>query len=106
MAVYSWHLDRAFAAVVCEFTGTVAIDRGVRSCAVLDVAQAARAVTFPGPTCSAVVAVLRALVSGLGYIHQRRYLHLDIHPGNVLLPDFDTPQALKIVDFGSAQAML
>uniref|UniRef100_A0A8C8C8G7 Striated muscle enriched protein kinase b n=1 Tax=Oncorhynchus tshawytscha TaxID=74940 RepID=A0A8C8C8G7_ONCTS len=47
-----------------------------------------------------VVCYLVQLLQGLEYLHNRRVLHLDIKPDNVMVTNLNV---IKIVDFGSAQ---
>ncbi|KAM9396511.1 striated muscle preferentially expressed protein kinase isoform 1-T1 [Salvelinus alpinus] len=47
-----------------------------------------------------VVCYLVQLLQGLEYLHNRRILHLDIKPDNVMVTNLNV---IKIVDFGSAQ---
>ncbi|MGB5209607.1 MAG: protein kinase [Gammaproteobacteria bacterium] len=44
--------------------------------------------------------IIRGLASGLGYLHQRGYVHSDFKPGNVLLSRSNEP---KLLDFGLAR---
>jgi len=41
--------------------------------------------------------VLKNVLNGLAYIHEHRYAHLDLKPGNVLIDRFGRP---KLADFG------
>ncbi|MBB3610148.1 protein kinase [Rhizobium sp. BK602] len=50
---------------------------------------------------SAIIAGMRRLLRGLRAIHDTGYVHCDISPGNLLLPDDDF-SGLKIADFGVA----
>ncbi|XP_074884708.1 striated muscle preferentially expressed protein kinase isoform X2 [Buteo buteo] len=47
-----------------------------------------------------VVSYVLQLLQGLEYLHSRRIVHLDIKPDNVVISGVN---ALKIIDFGSAQ---
>ncbi|XP_009952993.1 PREDICTED: striated muscle-specific serine/threonine-protein kinase-like, partial [Leptosomus discolor] len=47
-----------------------------------------------------VVSYVLQLLQGLEYLHSRRIVHLDIKPDNVIISGMN---ALKIIDFGSAQ---
>ncbi|XP_062435036.1 striated muscle preferentially expressed protein kinase isoform X2 [Rhea pennata] len=47
-----------------------------------------------------VVSYVLQLLQGLEYLHSRRVVHLDIKPDNVVVSGMN---ALKIIDFGSAQ---
>ncbi|XP_068804933.1 striated muscle preferentially expressed protein kinase isoform X1 [Struthio camelus] len=47
-----------------------------------------------------VVSYVLQLLQGLEYLHSRRIVHLDIKPDNVVVSGMN---ALKIIDFGSAQ---
>ncbi|NXE46612.1 SPEG kinase, partial [Casuarius casuarius] len=47
-----------------------------------------------------VVSYVLQLLQGLEYLHSRRIVHLDIKPDNVVISGMN---ALKIIDFGSAQ---
>uniref|UniRef100_A0A673VRJ5 non-specific serine/threonine protein kinase n=1 Tax=Salmo trutta TaxID=8032 RepID=A0A673VRJ5_SALTR len=47
-----------------------------------------------------VVCYLVQILQGLEYLHNRRILHLDIKPDNVMVTNLNV---IKIVDFGSAQ---
>jgi serine/threonine protein kinase len=106
MTMHSCHVDRQTVAIVTEFVGTVSTTpSSACAAAVLDVVQAAQAVPFPGPSWRQVARVFQALVTALQQVHSRGYLHMDIHPGNVLMGSFNAPQSLRLVDFGSAQRM-
>lgn len=48
-----------------------------------------------------VVAYLVQILQGVEYLHSRRILHLDLKPDNILVTNLN---AIKIVDFGSAQS--
>ncbi|NXL56022.1 SPEG kinase, partial [Chordeiles acutipennis] len=48
-----------------------------------------------------VVSYVLQLLQGLEYLHSRRIVHLDIKPDNVIISGMN---ALKIIDFGSAQS--
>lgn len=41
------------------------------------------------------------ILQGVEYIHNRRVLHLDLKPDNIMVTSLN---AIKIVDFGSAQS--
>ena len=47
-----------------------------------------------------VVGYLVQILQGVEYLHNRRVLHLDLKPDNILVTGLN---AIKIVDFGSAQ---
>ncbi|NWS54119.1 SPEG kinase, partial [Chunga burmeisteri] len=47
-----------------------------------------------------VVSYVLQLLQGLEYLHSRRIVHLDIKPDNIVISGMN---ALKIIDFGSAQ---
>lgn len=47
-----------------------------------------------------VVSYVLQLLQGLEYLHSRRIVHLDIKPDNIVISGVN---ALKIIDFGSAQ---
>ncbi|XP_060923146.1 striated muscle preferentially expressed protein kinase [Limanda limanda] len=47
-----------------------------------------------------VVSYLVQILQGVEYLHNRRVLHLDLKPDNILVTSLN---AIKIVDFGSAQ---
>lgn len=47
-----------------------------------------------------VVSYVMQLLQGLEYLHSRRIVHLDIKPDNIIVSGTN---ALKIIDFGSAQ---
>ncbi|XP_069376886.1 striated muscle preferentially expressed protein kinase isoform X3 [Paralichthys olivaceus] len=47
-----------------------------------------------------VVGYLVQILQGVEYLHNRRVLHLDLKPDNILVTNLN---AIKIVDFGSAQ---
>ncbi|XP_071667038.1 striated muscle preferentially expressed protein kinase isoform X2 [Patagioenas fasciata] len=47
-----------------------------------------------------VVSYVLQLLQGLEYLHSRRIVHLDIKPDNIIVSGMN---ALKIIDFGSAQ---
>lgn len=48
-----------------------------------------------------VVQYLVGILQGLEYLHNRRILHLDIKPDNIIVTNLNV---IKIVDFGSAQS--
>ncbi|XP_028325009.1 striated muscle preferentially expressed protein kinase-like isoform X2 [Gouania willdenowi] len=48
-----------------------------------------------------VVAYLVQILQGVEYLHNRRVLHLDLKPDNIMVTNLN---AIKIVDFGSAQS--
>lgn len=48
-----------------------------------------------------VVSYLVQILQGVEYIHNRRILHLDLKPENIMVTNLN---AVKIVDFGSAQS--
>uniref|UniRef100_G3PMQ2 non-specific serine/threonine protein kinase n=1 Tax=Gasterosteus aculeatus TaxID=69293 RepID=G3PMQ2_GASAC len=48
-----------------------------------------------------VVAYLVQILQGVEYLHNRRVLHLDLKPDNIMVTNLN---AVKIVDFGSAQS--
>ncbi|XP_040888475.1 striated muscle preferentially expressed protein kinase-like isoform X2 [Toxotes jaculatrix] len=48
-----------------------------------------------------VVAYLVQILQGVEYLHNRRVLHLDLKPDNIMVTSLN---AIKIVDFGSAQS--
>lgn len=48
-----------------------------------------------------VVSFVVQALQGLEYLHNRRILHLDIKPDNIMV---SPTNVLKIVDFGSAQS--
>lgn len=50
---------------------------------------------------TALEALLRRLAAGLAAIHAAGFVHRDVSPDNILLPD-DNPAAAKIIDFGVA----
>lgn len=41
------------------------------------------------------------ILQGVEYLHNRRVLHLDLKPDNIMVTNLN---AIKIVDFGSAQS--
>ena len=47
-----------------------------------------------------VVAYIVQILQGLDYLHNRRILHLDIKPDNVIVTYMNV---VKIIDFGTAQ---
>lgn len=48
-----------------------------------------------------VVGYLVQILQGVEYLHSRRILHLDLKPDNIMVTHLN---AVKIVDFGSAQS--
>ena len=48
-----------------------------------------------------MVGYLVQILQGVEYLHNRRVLHLDLKPDNILVTNLN---AIKIVDFGSAQS--
>ncbi|TNN70301.1 Striated muscle preferentially expressed protein kinase [Liparis tanakae] len=48
-----------------------------------------------------VVSYLVQILQGVEYLHNRRVLHLDLKPDNIMVTNLN---AIKIVDFGSAQS--
>ncbi|XP_074521040.1 striated muscle preferentially expressed protein kinase [Halichoeres trimaculatus] len=48
-----------------------------------------------------VVSYLVQILQGVEYLHNRRVLHLDLKPDNIMVSNLN---AIKIVDFGSAQS--
>jgi serine/threonine protein kinase len=50
-----------------------------------------------------VVAIVSRILDALAVMHRRGYLHLDVHPGNILLSDVTALDELRLVDYGSAQ---
>ncbi|XP_070850331.1 striated muscle preferentially expressed protein kinase [Chaetodon trifascialis] len=48
-----------------------------------------------------VVGYLVQILQGIEYLHNRRVLHLDLKPDNIMVSNLN---AIKIVDFGSAQS--
>ncbi|XP_018591070.2 striated muscle preferentially expressed protein kinase-like isoform X2 [Scleropages formosus] len=52
-------------------------------------------------TESEIRSVMRQLLEGLSYLHQKNILHLDIKPENILMADPSSDQ-IRICDFGNA----
>lgn len=48
-----------------------------------------------------MVGYLVQILQGVEYLHNRRVLHLDLKPDNIMVTNLNT---VKIVDFGSAQS--
>jgi serine/threonine protein kinase len=48
------------------------------------------------------LALFRPVLQGMAHAHERRVLHLDLSPGNVLVSDRDVP---RIMDFGLSQML-
>lgn len=48
-----------------------------------------------------MVGYLVQIIQGVEYLHNRRVLHLDLKPDNIMVTNLN---AVKIVDFGSAQS--
>lgn len=48
-----------------------------------------------------MVGYLVQILQGVEYLHNRRVLHLDLKPDNIMVTNLN---AIKIVDFGSAQS--
>ncbi|XP_069717368.1 striated muscle preferentially expressed protein kinase isoform X1 [Phaenicophaeus curvirostris] len=53
---------------------------------------------------SEVRSYMRQVLEGICYLHQRRILHLDIKPENLLMADSSSEQ-VRICDFGNAQEL-
>lgn len=48
--------------------------------------------------------VMKQIIQGVRYLHQKDYIHWDIKPGNILIMDENTLQ-VKLIDFGLVQWM-
>ncbi len=45
--------------------------------------------------------VIEELIGGLGSLHRRGCLHLDVHPGNLLIDEGRSVETLRLVDLGT-----
>ncbi|XP_053328120.1 striated muscle preferentially expressed protein kinase isoform X2 [Spea bombifrons] len=63
-------------------------------------------VTRKSSVCeSEIRSFVRQILQGLHYLHQKKILHLDIKPENILMADSSSDQ-IRICDFGNAQEIV
>jgi serine/threonine-protein kinase len=59
------------------------------------------------PTPRVAIEIVRAVVRGLAFAHDRNVLHRDLKPGNVFLQALpDDPHHVKLLDFGLAKLLV
>lgn len=44
--------------------------------------------------------LLRGILEGIAYVHEKGITHRDLKPGNILIKDRNNLQTVKLIDFG------